>query len=256
MHPNRREELIAILSGASMTLAFAPLYLFPVSVIAVAILFALWLSTSTRRAAWLGLLFGVAMFASGVSWVFVSMHNFGNMVSPLAAFTTVLFAALMALYVALAGALQSRFRQLGEPFRLLLVMPFLWTTFEWLRGWLFTGFSWLNLGDSQSITPLAGFAPLMGVYFMTLAVAVSAGLLVVWFRRGGRNGWRFGAALAAIWLAGWLAGAVQWVEPTGGAHSGQRTAGDQMGPPLSRVHPGALSGSEPWRSRCRSGCLA
>ena len=215
MHPRRREELIALISGASMTLAFAPLNLFPVSIVATACLFGLWLDASTRRAAWLGFIFGVAMFGTGVSWIFVSMHNFGNMVSPLAALATVLFAALMALYLVLVGVLQSRYVHLSAPVRLLLVMPLAWTTFEWLRGWLFTGFSWLNLGDSQQLAPLAGFASWFGVYFVTLAAAVSAGLLVIGFRQGWRKGWRCGVVLAAIWLLGGVAGAISWVEPAG-----------------------------------------
>jgi len=215
MQPRHREELLALISGASMTLAFAPLNLFPLSIIATALLFGLWLDASPRRAAWLGFVFGFALFATGVSWVFVSMHNFGNMVSPLAAFATILFAAALALYLAALGAAQSRYRQLTTPVRLLLVMPILWTTFEWLRGWLFTGFSWLNLGDSQSLVPLAGFASWFGVYFVTLITAVSSGLLVLWFRRGWRKGWRCGAALASIWLLGLIAGLVNWVEPAG-----------------------------------------
>jgi apolipoprotein N-acyltransferase len=215
MHPRRREELIALISGGALTLGFAPLNLFPLSILSTALLFGLWLPVNPRRAAWLGFLYGTALFATGISWVYVSMHNFGNMPSPLALFATLLFAALMALYLAAIGFLQARYRGLHPSFRLVVIMPVLWATLEWLRGWLFTGFPWLSLGDTQLLTPVVGFAPWFGVYFLSLVAAVTGGLLVVWYQQGWRAGWRAGAAIVALWLTGWLAGTVQWVEPAG-----------------------------------------
>ncbi|WP_296405755.1 hypothetical protein [Zoogloea sp.] len=41
----------------------------------------------------------------------------------------------------------------------------LWLLSEWTRGWAFTGFPWLASGYSQSPpSPLAGFAPVFGVF--------------------------------------------------------------------------------------------
>ena len=57
-------------------------------------------------------------------------------------------------------------------------MPAGWILVEWLRGWLFSGFPWLSLGYAHLDTPLRGYAPVLGVYGVGLAAAISAGAIV------------------------------------------------------------------------------
>ena len=79
---------------------------------------------------------------------------------------------------------------------MLLLMPAIWTLAEWLRGLLFTGFPWLSVGYSQvPASPLAGYAPLLGVFGVSLIVAVSAAMLLVlwnvrWSKAGQDRHWR------------------------------------------------------------------
>ncbi len=213
--PHWRDNLLALLAGGIMPLAFAPVFLFPLSLLSLAILFGLWLKSSARRSAVLGFFFGLGMFAVGVSWIFVSMHNFGNMSVPLATFATILFVAGIALYPALAGLLQARFHFLPALWRLVFVMPALWVLVEWVRSWLLTGFPWLTVGYSQTDMPLAGYAVWTGVFGVSLATASCAGLLLSWWRSGWRSGWRIGAILAAVWVVGLVASLPVWVSPDG-----------------------------------------
>ena len=107
------------------------------------------------------------------------MHDYGDMPLLLALSTTALFAAFLALFPALIGYAQAKLRA-PSWVRLILVMPALWVLLEWIRGLLFTGFPWLTLAYSQvSASPLVGYAPIFGVYGVSLAVTISAGLLAL-----------------------------------------------------------------------------
>lgn len=202
-------------AGAGAPLAFSPFDLFPLAVLAPAVLFWLWLDAAPRHAAWYGFAFGFGMFGLGVSWVYVSLHTYGNMPMPLAALAVVLFIAVLAAFPALLGWLQARlFRRRGASF-VVLVLPAGWVLCEWLRGWFLGGFPWLHLGYSQMGLPLSGFAPWSGVYGVSLAVAVSAGLLLQAWRAGKRRWFVYASMLVVFWTGGWVAGQVDWVRPAG-----------------------------------------
>lgn len=55
--------------------------------------------------------------------------------------------------------------------------PVIWTALEYLRSWLFTGFSWYYLGHSQyQWTPLIQFADITGTWGISFLLAWFAGL--------------------------------------------------------------------------------
>lgn len=207
--------MAALGTGAALPLAFAPFDLFPLAFLAPALLFHLWRDGSTARAAWRGFLFGLGMFGVGVSWVYVSLHDFGHMPAPLAGLATLLLVAGLALFPALLGFIQARWFDRQRPTHPLLMLPALWVLFEWTRSWFLTGFPWLNLGYSQSDTWLAGIAPWLGVYGVGFLVAVVSGLLAQSLRVPEKFLRRYLPALLAIFLGGWLAGEIEWTEPVG-----------------------------------------
>jgi len=206
--------------GAATVLGYAPFYLFPIPLLTLAWLFAaLTRAPDARTAAHIGLAFGLGLFGAGVSWVYVSMHDFGFMPAPLAAIATALFCAFLALFPAAIGWLQARCGG-SAALRRILLLPALWLLAEWLRGWLFTGFPWLAAGYSQvPFSPLAGYAPLLGGYGVGLTVALSAGLLaqgVGWARSGARRPAAAAlAGLALLWGAGFGLQQLPWTQPAG-----------------------------------------
>ena len=179
----RQSLLVAWLAGAATVFGFAPFHAFPVPVVALALLFRLWRrADSARSAAWLGFAWGLGCFLTGVSWVYVSLHDVGGMAMPLAAVATLLFCGWLALFPALAGYL---FRRAATTdFRAILLGAGLWTLAEWLRGWLLSGFPWLAIGYAQTPpSPLAGYAPVVGVYGVGFLVAGVASCLTFAGRR-------------------------------------------------------------------------
>jgi len=208
---------LAFLAGAICVFGFAPFGIFLLPVLALAVLFTLWMRAATPGvAARLGFAFGLGLFAAGVAWIYVALHDYGGMALWLALLATLLFAAFLALFTALVGYAQAHFAAAGW-MRAILVMPALWVLTEWLRGTIFSGFPWLTLGYAHSNSPLAGYAPLLGAYGVSLAAAISAGLLAY----GSQNLKAFRSVrvapliLVVLWSGGALLRTVAWTQPHG-----------------------------------------
>jgi apolipoprotein N-acyltransferase len=207
----------ALLAGLSCVFGFAPFEIFPIPVLALAVLFTLWLrADSPRAAALLGFSFGLGLFGAGIDWIYIALHDYGDMPMLLALPATMLFSAFLALFTALAGYAQARFPVVNG-LRTMMAMPAAWVAIEWLRGMIFTGFPWLTLGYAHSDSPLAGYAPLIGVYGVSLVAAISAGLMVsLWQARQMKKPGKMALViLVMLWGAGALLRTVAWTEPHG-----------------------------------------
>lgn len=215
--PRRRDYSLVLVAGAALPLAFAPYDWWPLGLLPLAVLFCLWRSGSPRRAMLLGWLFGLGSFGVGVSWISISMVRYGNTSLPVAALLTGALVAFLALYPAAAGYLLRRVFAERRPaaWTLLGTMPALWTLLEWLRGWVLTGFPWLDLGASQTDTPLGALGPLAGPYAVSWATALGAALVVALWAWRGRARLRAAAALLLLWTLSAALGQVQWTRPAG-----------------------------------------
>lgn len=207
--------LLAFGSGALAVLGFAPFSLFLLPILALALLAELATRLPARRAFLAGWDFGLGLLGFGVAWIRISLNQFGNLNAPLAWALTLLFVAAMALYYGVAGWLLAQVGVRSLWVRFGLVFPSLWVLVEWLRGWLFTGFPWLAIGYSQIESPLAGFAPLLGVYGVSWLAACSAGLLVLSYRLGSWQRLFPLLVLAVLWSGGHALRDHAWVEPQG-----------------------------------------
>ena len=202
--------LVALLAGAATALGFAPFELFPVPFVTLAMLFVLWRrAESSGQAALLGFAWGMGCFLTGVSWVYVSLHDVGGMAMPLAAIATLAFCGILAVFPALAGWLWWRIAT--TDFFNVFLLAGVWTLTEWLRGWVLTGFPWLALGYSQTPpSPLAGYAPVLGVYGIGLLVGGVSSCLTFYWRKP--LAW---VAVAFVFIGGQALRSIEWTEPVG-----------------------------------------
>jgi len=212
--------------GAVTVAGFAPFGVFALPIVTLATL--LWMAgraASARAAATRGFAFGLGFFLAGVSWVYVSLHDFGQMPLPVAAFFTLLFCAFLALAPAIVIGFAWRWRARHWLLRALAVAA-AWTLAEWVRGWIFTGFPWIALGYSQiPDSPLAGYAPVTGLYGVTFLTAFTAALLATLTAHHAQNtphpsslithAWRPLAAAAVLWAGGALLHVIEWTVPHG-----------------------------------------
>jgi apolipoprotein N-acyltransferase len=211
----RPEIIISFPLGALTVLGFAPFYLFPVPVFTVALLCHFWRKATTpTSAAWLGFSFGMGMFGAGVTWIYVSLHDFGGMPMMAAVISLFVLCAYLSLFPALAGWLLKKLN-IVMPIVWSLAAGALWGLSDWLRSILFTGFPWLTLGYSQApSSPLAGYAPIVGVYGISLILVSSAALMCVLLEKELRSR-RYAVPLIAIWITGFGLQHIQWTQPSG-----------------------------------------
>jgi len=203
-------RLAALLLGVVAVAGYAPFYLYPLPILALAGLFYLWRGANSGKQGFLfGFCYGLGLYGAGISWIYVSLHDFGGMPMLLAALSTAGLSAFMALFPATAGWLAIKF---GD--KRAWAMPAAWVLTEWVLNWIFTGFPWLTLGNSQvPYSPLAGLAPVLGVFGVSLAAACCAALLAAWF--DGRARRPILIVLLAFWVGGSALKHIEWSEPLG-----------------------------------------
>ncbi len=228
-----RQDAWLLLLGAIHALSFAPVPLpawsLPfVQIFSLAFLaYRVFKSGSPGQAALSGFLFGLANFALGFYWLYISMHEYGGMAAWLAGTAVVLLAAVEALFIAGAAAfsrwLSGRHLHATSSYAWQLLIAAVWASSwafaEWLRGTLFTGFPWLNVGYAHVEGVLAGWAPLLGVYGLAwFASFASAAIALLACAKDTGNDARAAVGVGCaiiIGLLGIALGHIAWARPHG-----------------------------------------
>lgn len=189
----KRAYLACILAGLLQALSFAPgplpVWILPFShIISISILFNyIWQNKNLKQTAILAWLFAFALFSLGIYWLVISMHEYGGMALPLAIGALFIFAAAMAIYYAMAATL-AQFLCINHippehtSRRLMLnasIWASAWVLAEWLRGTLFTGFTWLTSGYAHAEGMFTAWAPIFGVYGLSWLAVFSAAAITI-----------------------------------------------------------------------------
>ncbi|GAB3372336.1 apolipoprotein N-acyltransferase [Spongiibacter taiwanensis] len=190
--------LLAALSGALLPLALAPFHLWWMAVISLGVLAYLLRHVAPRQGALLGWAHGSGSFLVGVSWIYIAIHDFGYYSVGLSVLMTAAFCIAMGLLPGVMGYGYCRWVRDGLGGHV-LGFAAVWLLVEWLRSWVLTGFPWLLAGYAMIDTPVAGWAPVIGVFGLTFWVALAGGALA-----GLASHWRRGLPpfIASLALAG------------------------------------------------------
>jgi len=204
--------LLAPLAGALVTLSLAPFDWWPAGIISCALYAYLLCTCSVREGIWRSWLFGLGMFGSGVSWVYVSINVYGGAGPLLAGFLIVLFCAgLSLLFQVSFGWFYVRYVR-ALPGGMLVGFPVTWVLAEWLRSWLLTGFPWLYLGYAHIDTPIAGWAPIVGVYGLSFICALTGTcLFLAWRSRQAVACATYAVIVITLWAGGAVLKPIEWV---------------------------------------------
>ncbi|WBU58927.1 apolipoprotein N-acyltransferase [Paracoccus albus] len=190
-HRGLRAVLVDALLGAAVATGQAPWGLWPLSLLALSIIF--WRIAAARTAAscgWRALGAGMGYFALAMSWIvepfFVQPEIYGWM----APFALLFMALGGGLFWSVPGWIAGRIAGHGNAIVVAFAAGLVLS--DWLRGWIFTGLPWALLGHIWIDTPVAQSAAYAGAIGLTaLTVAVAA--LPVIFRRNGT------AAALSLW---------------------------------------------------------
>jgi apolipoprotein N-acyltransferase len=189
----------ALLSGALLTSAFPPLEWDWAAWFALVPILLAPVPATARRRSLAGLLFGLAHYLTNLFWLNEVGFGAGVLLALYCAvYPAVWYLGITEFALALGAArpghqgrpaeVPAGWRQAG----LILGGALLWVGLEWVRGWLFTGFPWNELGVSQWQRPLllalSCFTGIGGITFLLVAENLALALIAVNWWRGVTQG--------------------------------------------------------------------
>ncbi len=214
-----RWELSAPLAGICLTLAFAPFNYSYLAIVSLVFIFLSWLECSPARAVLRGFLYGLGLFGSGISWVYISLHDYGGAPAFGAGLLTFLIVCFWSLFPALTAYLSCRFTSKKHKRKRVWIIPFFWIFVEYFRGyWFINGFPWLQIAYTQLQTPLKAYVPIVGVYGTGFLLALTVAVLVAGFNKQLKYSY-VALFMLMIWGGGSVLQSVKWTEAIGDAIS-------------------------------------
>ena len=168
--PGRRDiilDVIALLGGALFSLSLSPLGFWPLGFASPVALYAVTQEGSVRRTILRFYLYNVGLFGVGVSWIFVSINEYGNASVTLSGILVLLLVLAYSLTCVPQAVLYARYFR-GQGMFGAASFSGLWVLQEWFRSWFLTGFPWLFVGYGAMGTPLENIAPIAGVFGVSL----------------------------------------------------------------------------------------
>ena len=207
--------LVCLLLGALLTLSFAPFELWWLGLFSLAGLRLLTSGQSLTGCLTRYYCFALGLFSTGISWIFVSIYEFGGTSEPLAALIVALFVLAWSLTF-LPQAWLLHHLENASWSRAGCWFAVTWVLGEALRATVLTGFPWLLVGTAHVSTIFAGWAPLGSVFLVSGVIALFAELLILGLcrPRPGINIVPLAGSLGLLIVTLWVS-VIEWTEPKG-----------------------------------------
>lgn len=206
-----KENGLSLLLGLCLVFCYAPFSYYGL----IAIILPAWLYTlqgkAPKAAAKHGFIFAFGWFAAGISWVHVSIDQFGGLPLPISLLLMLMLCMYLALFLAFACYLAARL-SINKQLNLWLLLP-TWLLIEFLRGVLLTGFPWLTIGYTQIDSPLAAFAPVIGEKGLSALVILLSITLVYIIKNKQR--YLHSTLIILVAICAVSLNKMNWVAPTG-----------------------------------------
>ncbi|MBJ7539944.1 apolipoprotein N-acyltransferase [Marinomonas sp. C1424] len=176
--PSAIVGIIGLLAGALGATSFAPFHFWPGYFISIVVFSAFIItSPSAKSAGWRGTSVALGFFGTGVSWIYISIAEYGQVGELIAGLITFSFVAILCVFWSLAAwlawQLMQKFTQLPSSLWLSLCLLLA----EFARSTLFTGFPWLLPGYAIQNTWLFELLPIGGIWLSSAAVLLTASVM-------------------------------------------------------------------------------
>ena len=201
--------LSSIALSLSYLIGFEPFGYQFIGLLAVSALFYFAINLNEKRAALLFFLFGFFLYCTGLYWLYISIHIVSGAPKILAVLLIVILSIYLSLFHSLFGFIFVKLhkRIANEWISLLLIAPSLWTLLEIFRGYFLTGFPWFSLGYMESGSLISSWAPIGGVFLVSMVMAMASSAILLTFL----NKRVLGSLIIVILIiSSYLLGTVNW----------------------------------------------
>ena len=127
-----------------------------------------------------GLVFGLFFFFPLMYWLFYSLYNIIHTGFIVAITAYILFCLTLSIFIGLIFYTYDKSKIHNDFINRVLLFPSIWVVFEWIRGWIFTGFGWFDIGYTQiNNNNLKYFLPILGIYGLSWVIISISGALSI-----------------------------------------------------------------------------
>ena len=167
------------IAGLLAPFGFAPFHIPGLTLLSMSFLYASLQECSPKQSIFMGFIYGIGYFGFGVSWVIVSIHDYGQLNYVIAGLVTLIFIMYLSLFPALVTYLFKLLELKEKKLLSAILFSTLWCLSEYSRSSLFSGFPWLLVGTPLIDTPIKYIAPVLGIYGLSLLCVFIATLLTL-----------------------------------------------------------------------------